>query len=133
MTKIIEFSQMIGKTMIEASGEAFCDTEGNRYTFSHNQACCEFVDIVDIEGEFEDLIGNPILVAEEITDEYFEGSDKGKEIYLVYGDCENMWTFYKFSTIKGTVIVRWFGSSNGYYGEEVDYRVHVKKENDDEF
>lgn len=74
----------------------------------HAQDCCESVSIEDICGDLNDLVGEPLLVAEECS----KNDPKAYE----YG----AWTFYRFSTIKGTVTVRWYGESNGCYSVDVD-------------
>lgn len=88
--------------------------ESNGYALTHLQDCCEGVYIESIDGDLSDLVGEPLVMAEEA---YQEGeSDWGT----------STWSFYKFATTKGYVTVRFFGESNGYYSEEA--RVYKIKD-----
>ena len=111
------FQVMLGKTMksVTEDGDTrvFTGEDGARYTFYHAQDCCESVTIEEVVGDLSDLVGAPILQAEEVSE-----SDEHSD------DMRVTWTFYKFATIKGSVTVRWYGSSNGYYSESVDFRVN---------
>jgi len=117
----LNVSELIGKTMasVEQIGSdelRFTTTDGESYRLYHSQDCCEGVDIESIAGDLSDLVGSPILLAEEST------SDTNPEGITPpeYQDSFT-WTFYKFATIKGYVDVRWYGESNGYYSESVDF------------
>lgn len=97
-------------------------TEDNTiYTMYHPQDCCESVNLIDIIGDLDDLIGNEIIMSEEITnsDTHPEGNKME-----VYNENSFTWTFQKMATIKGYVTFRWFGTSNGYYSERVE--IHKK-------
>ncbi len=117
------FSNMLGVTMLNVDGKVgggsmdFIGSNGKTYTFLHHQDCCESVNIEDIIGDLSDLIGSPIVEAEEIS------SDSAPAPTREYGIDSYTWTFYRFSTNKGTVTVRWLGTSNGYYSEGVDFVV----------
>lgn len=96
----------------------FVSDDGDRFIFAHDQDCCERVDINDIVGDVRDLVGEPLLVAEEVSVSNPGGPDlEDAESYT--------WTFYKFATRRGYVDVRWLGHSNGYYSEAVDL-FHIK-------
>lgn len=81
---------------------------GPSFRLKHMQDCCESVWLEDVAGDLADLAGSPIVMAEEST----ETGETGGE--------HSTWTFYKLGTAKGYVTLRWCGTSNGYYGEEVD-------------
>lgn len=92
---------------------------GERYRLYHQQDCCETVRINDVIGELSDLIGSPVLMAEEVSNGDAPVDVEKSE----YGDEGCTWTFYKLATIRGYVTIRWLGESNGYYSESVDWGV----------
>jgi hypothetical protein len=119
----MEISELIGKTIKEIKGGAGDDTmtfvcaDGTVYTMYHSQDCCESVYIADIVGDLPDLIGTPILRAEEST-----SGDRPADLPAPEYEAESQtWTFYKLATVKGWVDIRWYGSSNGYYSEGVTF------------
>lgn len=117
MGEYIGIAALLGKTLVDVTrvddtAIVFTTTDGDVYRMYHEQDCCEDVSIDDIEGDLQSLVGNPILVAEEVSNN--DSRDPDRE----YGDSFT-WTFYKLATIKGHVDIRWFGSSNGYYSEGV--------------
>ena len=73
----------------------------------HQQDCCEQVYIEDICGDIK-LLNNT-----EIYDAYCSSNQDEK------GDNTFTWTFYTIHTPKGSLIIRWYGESNGYYSETV--------------
>lgn len=117
-----KFEELVGKTLVSVEKVAsdrieFVTDTGDKYAMFHNQDCCENVNIEDICGELSDLVGTPILIA------YESESDKDPEGDTVpdYPDSSFTWTFYNISTMKGAVTMRWYGESNGYYSESVDF------------
>ncbi len=94
-----------------------------RFRFYHAQECCEEVAIEDVVGDLEDLIDAPVLVAEETVGWSTPGEEVMRRLGAEPLDDSWTWTFYRFATVKGTVTVRWYGSSNGYYSERVSFAV----------
>lgn len=85
-------------------------SNGAKAKWHHYQDCCEDVVIDDVVGDWADILGHPLLVAEERISE-------NNDLNFAH----ETWTFYTFRNIGGSVDVRWCGSSNGYYSESVDF------------
>jgi len=134
MSKTIypDFNELIGKTLIEIIGAekdsekiVFITTTGDKYEMYHYQGCCESVTVEDVVGSISDLIGHPILIAEESSSADTGFIDPDPERTNQEESCT--WTFYKLATIKGYVDIRWFGSSNGSYSEDVSFSLTKNK------
>ena len=114
----VEFERLKGKVfkevLVDDSDIKFVTVDGETYNMYHDQDCCENVYVESVVGDLQDLIGSPILIAEESTSaENPEGAQvsEWQESFT--------WTFYKLATDKGYVDIRWYGESNGYYSESV--------------
>jgi len=139
-------SVLLGKTakQIVNTGDrlVFVMESGDRYIMDHIQDCCESVWLEEVIGDLDDLVGSPFVEAEEVTSDArsvadLNGSEKMikemKTQSLIVGtdwfggvnkyesDFSETWTFYKLGTAKGFVTLRWYGNSNGYYSESVDF------------
>lgn len=117
------FSALLGKTLVSVENRDneeihFVTTGDEHFVQYHSQDCCEGVRVEEIVGDLADLVGAPLLLAEEVSfsDETPDGIAPPE-----YPDSYT-WTFYKLATIKGSVTIRWLGESNGYYSESVDFR-----------
>lgn len=115
-----EFKELIGKTLAEITGKVgdermeFKTASGEAYAMHHIQDCCETVSVEDICGDLGDLIGVPIVEAE-------ESSSKTRPEGLEGSSSEQPeWTFYKLGAAKGRVTIRWYGESD-YYSTSVRF------------
>ena len=103
--------------------------DGSAYLMYHEQDCCEDVVIDDINGDLDCLIGHYLAMADVAISDERKDLDRGprgdwwEPGMDEYGT--HTWTFYRFATVRGYVDIRWYGESNGYYSESVDF-VKIK-------
>ena len=115
---------MRGKTFTKVyvtddKSELIFENDEFKFTFFHEEDCCECVQVEDVVGDLNDLVGKPLDIVEEVehVSDFTPAGVEPPEDPDSY-----TWTFYKFATIKGWVDVRWLGESNGYYSESVDFK-----------
>lgn len=121
MNKEVPFNVLLGKTLVKFDKRGneeiiFTCSDGSGYRMDHSQDCCEFVAIEDICGDPDLLIGETICQAEESTNNTDERRDTQE-----YKDKSFTWTFYRMATNRGSLVIRWYGTSNGYYSESVNF------------
>ena len=104
----------------DGSGEVVFEVDdGRSFALVHHQDCCEGVSVEDVVGEVADLVGTPILLAEESVG---DPPDDAPSDSSFWGDSQT-WTYYRLATVKGDLSIRWLGQSNGYYSESVTFET----------
>lgn len=118
----VPFTVLNNKTIVDVSINArdsvvsFVTSENDVYYLCHIDECCEDVDLIDISGDLQSLIGQKILFAEEVSNDSDTPLDNLQDSYT--------WTYYKLASRGGYITLSWFGISNGYYTESVSlYKV----------
>ncbi len=108
----VNINELVGQTISHVEGlekgSAQVDIttlEGNKYRMYHSQDCCENVQLEDLDGSVEDLVGGLVVSAEESTGE------TPNDYKFEYEPDSYTWTFYKIETSKGGVFMRWLGGS----------------------
>lgn len=118
-------NQMVGKTIFRVTGlvvgsdeVVFEFTDGSRIRFFHFQDCCESVllEELDMSCELSDLPGEVILFAYEQDSSGYKNHPDS----ILYGGESETWTFYRIGTANCIIVMRWLGTSNGYYSEAVN-------------
>lgn len=122
MKEIRKFGDLVGEAITSVRGLhkgsdeiVFSLKDGRKFKLFHSQNCCESVSVEDVCGDESDLLGKPLKMAEEsVSDKNPVGVTKDYQGSFT-------WTFYRLATVKGYVTIRWYGESNGYYSESVDF------------
>lgn len=82
------------------------------FVMQHSQDCCENVVVDSISGDPSGALGEIIIDATEHTNRDKPRSPQDESF---------TWTYYTIRTQSQTIVIRWYGESNGYYSESVDF------------
>ncbi len=113
----LDIAELVGETLThidvddDSRSVLLTTASGRQLLIDHQQDCCEEVRLMDMDGNWVDLIGKPILWATEDVD---HNGDPEPEIPACW-----TWTHLTFKVDDATVVSKWLGESNGYYSEEI--------------
>ena len=112
-----QFSDLSGQTIVNIQGDKGDEfavltlADGRQMGMAHIQDCCESVTLESIRGDIEMVVGHEI--------EYAAETSGSAEPALSFLDDSHTWTYYYIRTEGGSIVIRWYGTSNRYYSENV--------------
>ena len=115
-----DVSSLLGRTLTKIDRTEHCGfdaiawhcLDGTSWLMCYEPDCCASAYLDDVCGDFADLIGEPLVLAEETTSDGSRDQDRPES---------RTWTFYRFATVRGYVTLTWRGESNGYYSESISF------------
>jgi hypothetical protein len=111
-------NEVITKCEIGNDEVVFELANGRRFQLTHQQDCCESVTIESVKGEIDFILNSPVLSAlEETSNENPPDADES----MIRAQDSFTWTEFKITTEKGFLTIRFYGQSNGWYSEGVDF------------
>lgn len=142
MRKVIDddnIIEMVGETIVKVvninDDHLYLYLEnGDYYMFFHkdDDDCHGDVRIKSIQGSLRNILNSPLTVAKT---SYSCGYTDDNDVDNFLPDWKQetyTWTFYKFATDKGSITVRWFGTSSDYDCSEKITCVKVTQNLDNE-
>jgi len=115
------FFELKGKIIKEINGleigsrEVFIRTNDGTYRLYHQQDCCEYVCVVKVIGNVNELIGE-VLFAEE------DAGASDPDWYNESFNYSHTWTKYVLKTANASLEFWFLGESNGYYSENISIK-----------
>lgn len=121
-----ELAKSIGKKVvaidISESEVLLTFSDKSELLIHHEFLCCEKVHLVGIEGNVASLIGSVVSKAEVHVDNEYWGDEDFLQLSATESKVElNVVRNNSFRVSNDVVIMRWIGTSNGCYGEEVSF------------
>ena len=101
--------------LIEGYDEVFIKTNNGTYRLYHEQDCCEYVRVVKVIGNVNELIGEVIFAEEDA------GANEPDWYNESFND-SHTWTKYVLKTENASLEFWYLGESNGYYCESVSIK-----------
>lgn len=98
--------------------EVHITASGRKFVMRHEQDCSESVTVDSTKGDVSRSIGETVIDATEHSN---RGDEEGAEPRLDEWHDSWTWTYYTIRTQSETIVIRWYGTSNGYYSERVDF------------
>jgi hypothetical protein len=109
--------QIVRKIQALNGDSLYILTDKYKYNLYHAQDCCEYVRLVKVIGDIDNILNEEIIFAEE------DGGANDPDWYSDNYNDSHTWTKFVLGTKNANVEFWFLGESNGYYGESISIKV----------